>query len=317
MAEINRFSTLDSPSGMRFKVWRERLRHSFGDVSGSSRSGSEFTAWTERLSDGDLSVSHMHVDAQSIELPPDRVADYSRSTVHFVFPVAGHFHIEQRGRNVILSPEKWGFYDPSIGFKSANDDPVELLVLAAPRTTMLGCTVGLEGRTAQCFSSETGSARVAKDYLASLLGARGVLSPRTSTELIAVAAQLVRLSILENVGQPSKANQRALLRRRIQDYVERNLRDPDLSIDSIAAVHNCSKRYVHKIFSANGQTLGNYIRLARLERCRRDLSRAELTHLSITEIAFSWGFQHQAHFSRVFRDHFNVAPSRCRQVQPQ
>ncbi|HEY0341560.1 MAG TPA: hypothetical protein VGC34_12195, partial [Steroidobacteraceae bacterium] len=104
---------------MRFKVWRERLRHSFGDVSGSSRSGSEFTAWTERLSDGDLSVSHMHVDAQSIELPPDRVADYSRSTVHFVFPVAGHFHIEQRGRNVILSPEKWGFYDPSIGFKSA------------------------------------------------------------------------------------------------------------------------------------------------------------------------------------------------------
>jgi AraC-like DNA-binding protein len=316
MAEINRFSTLDSPSGMRFKVWRERLRHSFGDVSGSSRSGSEFIAWSERLSDGEISVSHMHVDAQSIELPPERLTAHSLNSVHFVFPVAGQFHIEQRGRSVVLSPEEWGFYDPSIGFKSANDRPMELFVLAAPRARMLGCSVGLEGRTAQCYSSETGSARVAKDYIASLIGARGALSPRTSTELIAVAAQLVRLSILENVGQPSKASQRALLRRRIQDYVDRNLRDPDLSIDSIAAVHNCSKRYVHKIFSANGQTLGNYIRLARLERCRRDLSRAELTHLSITEIAFSWGFQHQAHFSRVFRNHFNVAPSRCRQVRP-
>jgi AraC-like DNA-binding protein len=72
--------------------------------------------------------------------------------------------------------------------------------------------------------------------------------------------------------------------------------------------------YVHKIFSADGQTLSSYIRLARLERCRRDLGRAELTHLSVTEIAFSWGFQHQAHFSRVFRNHFNVSPSSCRQL---
>lgn len=52
MAEINRFSTLDLPSGLRFKVWRERLRRSFGDVSGSSRSTSEFTAWSEKLSEG-------------------------------------------------------------------------------------------------------------------------------------------------------------------------------------------------------------------------------------------------------------------------
>jgi len=52
----------------------------------------------------------------------------------------------------------------------------------------------------------------------------------------------------------------------------------------------------------------------RLERCRRDLGCAELSHLSVTEIAFSWGFQHQAHFSRVFRNHFNVSPSSCRQL---
>jgi AraC-like DNA-binding protein len=310
---MNRFSTLDLPSGVRFKVWQERLRRSFGAVSGSSRSTSDFTASSERLSEGEISLSHMHVGAQSIELPPDSVTGYCRNTVQIVFPLAGQFHIEQRGHNMVLCPGEWGLYDPSMGFKSSNDGPVELLVLAAPRTAMLGSCVGLEGRTAQRFSSETGSARVAKSYLASVLDARGTLSPVTSTELISVAAQLVRLSILENVSQPSKASQRTLLRARIRTYVDRNLRDPDLSIDSIASVHKCSKRYVHKIFSADGQTLSHYIRLARLERCRRDLGRAELTHLSVTEIAFSWGFQHQAHFSRLFRSHFNVTPSCCRQ----
>jgi AraC-like DNA-binding protein len=314
MAEINRFSTLDLPSGLRFEVWRERLRRSFGDVSGNSRSNSEFTAWSEKLSEGDLSLSHMRVDAQSIELPSDRVSCSCRSSVQVVFPLAGQFHIEQRGRNVVLAPGEWGYYDPSIGFKSANDEPVELLVLAAPRATVLGRGVRLEGQTAQRFSSETGSARVAKDYMASVLGARSALSPLTSAEFISIAAQLVRLSILENVGQHSRTSQRALLRARIQAYVERNLRDPELSIDSIAAAHNCSKRYVHKIFSAAGHTLSSYIRRARLERCRRDLGRAELSHLSVTEIAFSWGFQHQAHFSRVFRNHFNVSPSSCRQL---
>jgi AraC-like DNA-binding protein len=312
MAEMSRFSTLDAPSSLRFNVWRERLCRSFGDVSGSSRSSGGFTAWSERLSDGDISVSRMHVDPQSIELPADRVTGRWRSSIHVVFPISGQFHIEQRGHTVVLSPGDWGLYDPSIGFKSATDGPVELLVLAAPRATMLGYSVGLEGRTAQRFSFEAGSARVAKDYLASILDARGSLSPLTRPEFIAVAAQLVRLSILENMRQPTKSSQRELLRARIQAYIDRNLRDPELSIESIAAVHNCSKRYVHKIFSAAGRTLSDYIRQARLERCKRDLTRTELAHLSVTEIAFSWGFQHQAHFSRVFRKQFNVPPSACR-----
>jgi AraC-like DNA-binding protein len=313
MAEMNRFSTLDLPSGVRFKVWQERLRRSFGEVKGSSRSTREFTAWSDRLSEGEISLSHMRVDAQTIELPPDSVTGYCRNSIQVVFPLDGQFHIEQRGRTVVLSPGDWGLYDPSIGFKSVNEGPVELLVLAAPRATMLGRGVSSGGCTAQRFSSATGSAQVAKSYLASVLDVRGALSALASAELITVAAQLVRLSILENLAQPSKASQRALLRARIQAYVDRNLRDPDLSIDSIASVHNCSKRYVHKIFSGTGQTLSHYIRSARLERCRRDLGRVELTHLSVTEIAFSWGFQHQAHFSRVFRNHFNVAPSCCRQ----
>jgi AraC-like DNA-binding protein len=256
----------------------------------------------------------MRVDPQSIELPPASVSDHWRGSIHVVFPLIGQFHIAQCGHDVVISPGEGGLYDPSIGFKSAYESPVEFLVLVAPRAALLGHAANFKDRIAQRFSSETGSWRVTKDYLASLIEARTQLSPLTSDDFIAVAVQLTRLSILESLRQSSKATQGELMRERIQGYIQRNLHDPDLSIDSIARVHNCSKRYVHKIFSAAGATLGDYIRQARLERCMRDLTKAELAHLSVTEIAFSWGFQHQAHFSRLFRKHFNTSPSCCRRT---
>jgi AraC-like DNA-binding protein len=81
----------------------------------------------------------------------------------------------------------------------------------------------------------------------------------------------------------------------------------------VAANHRCSERYIHKVFS-QGETPSHYIRRLRLEHCLKDLSNRELAYLSITDIAFSRGFQHQGHFSRVFRQQFNRAPSSLRPV---
>lgn len=41
----------------------------------------------------------------------------------------------------------------------------------------------------------------------------------------------------------------------------------------------------------------------------RDLKHASAAHRTITDIAFSWGFNNGAHFSRVFREHTGLSPS--------
>ena len=312
MALMSRFSTQDLPSGMRFQVWRDRLCRSFGEMSASSPSSAEFVAWSEVWTEGDIVLCRMHVDPQCLERAPDRATAPRPGGVHAVFPLAGKFHIQQAGREVLLEPGDWGLYDPSMGFRSVSHQPVDLLVLIAPRSTMLGHGISFDRCSTRRFSSESGSARVAKNYLASVLEERAALHPLTSPEFAAVAAQLVHLSVMESVGRQSEVSLRALSRARIQSYVTRNLRNPDLSIETIAAVHRCSKRYVHKIFAGEGETLSDYIRRLRLENCRRELSSPQLSHLSVTEIAFSWGFQHQGHFSRVFRERFTVSPSCCR-----
>jgi len=104
------------------------------------------------------------------------------------------------------------------------------------------------------------------------------------------------------------------VRARIQSFIQRNLADPELSIQRIATHMQCTKRYLHKVFSDEGQTLCHYIWAQRLERCRAELMRPEMAAKSITQIAFSCGFSNGAHFSRAFRARFGKPPRDYRQA---
>ena len=60
---------------------------------------------------------------------------------------------------------------------------------------------------------------------------------------------------------------------------------------------------------AGGAGLGGPEQRRRLECCRATLADRAQQHRSITDIAFSFGFQNMAHFSRVFRSHLGLPPS--------
>jgi AraC-like DNA-binding protein len=102
------------------------------------------------------------------------------------------------------------------------------------------------------------------------------------------------------------------MRRRIVNYVEANLDDPELSIDAIALAIGCSRRYLHKAFGSAPETLGEMIWRSRLERCAGQLRGAEMADRSITEIAFAAGFNSSPHFSRLFRARYGTTPREWR-----
>lgn len=52
----------------------------------------------------------------------------------------------------------------------------------------------------------------------------------------------------------------------------------------------------------------------RLDACRRDLADPRLRDRSVSDIAFSWGFNNAAHFSRSFRDEYGVSPREWREA---
>lgn len=92
------------------------------------------------------------------------------------------------------------------------------------------------------------------------------------------------------------------------DHVLLHLAEP-LPLEVVAKVAHFSPFHFHRIFKAVvGETLHDFVKRLRLERALTLLSRPEAPNL--TEVALSCGFASSSDFSRSFKAHYGVSPSR-------
>ena len=127
-----------------------------------------------------------------------------------------------------------------------------------------------------------------------------------------VAGALLGLAFETVLGTSAPIAPDASTLDRVQAYVLARLHEPALSPQSIAHALGFSIRHLHRLFEPLGQTLGDWLRERRLERCASDLRDPALRHVSVTEICYRWGFNDSAHFSRAFKAGFGQAPKSYR-----
>ncbi|MFE7118063.1 helix-turn-helix domain-containing protein [Streptomyces sp. NPDC057654] len=72
---------------------------------------------------------------------------------------------------------------------------------------------------------------------------------------------------------------------RITSFIDQHLHDADLKPAAIASAHQISSRYLQRIFQIHGTTPSAYLRLRRMDRCRRDLAGPGLSHVTVQAIA--------------------------------
>jgi AraC-like DNA-binding protein len=187
----------------------------------------------------------------------------------------------------------------------------QVIGVVVPRTTL-----PLPVDTVEAITDVEGVAELAADFAARLLAGAGTFSAPTRTRLGLVLLDLLStaLSSCFDLGDALSADDRHRVRlAQIDGYIWRNLGDPQLSPPVVAAANHISLRYLHRIFSdEHGQTIGAFIREARLQRCRRDLADPLLASWSIERIARRWGFTDLASFSRTFKQALGVSPSAYR-----
>src|SRR5262249_52375127 len=121
---------------------------------------------------------------------------------------------------------------------------------------------------------------------------------------------LLSATLHEQVGGPdmaSGAHRHALLMK-VKAFITANLRRPDLSITAIAGANHISVRYVQRLFEAEGQTAGGWMRAQRLERCRLDLADPALGDLPVSAVAARWGLVNASHFARLFKSAYGLSP---------
>jgi AraC-like DNA-binding protein len=138
-----------------------------------------------------------------------------------------------------------------------------------------------------------------------------------AADRISDALPYVLSAALSGMGsdERSPTRVRAMHKQRILRFLRENLRNHELSASFVSAAVNLSTRYIYEIFEEEGQPLMKWIWSNRLERCRNDLASNTLASRSIGEIAYYWGFNDVAHFSRSFRQRFGQSPRGFRAAQ--
>ncbi|MFB7270781.1 helix-turn-helix domain-containing protein [Streptomyces sp. NPDC056244] len=153
-------------------------------------------------------------------------------------------------------------------------------------------------------------------WLADLNARSAEFSPADIPTLSSVTLDLLGSVVarrLDAEGTMDPDARRRALQIRIRDYIHQRLGDPSLCPATIAAAHHISVRHLHALFAGEDTTPAAWIRRRRLERCCRDLSDPRLRTHPVHAIATRWGFTNPAHFSRLFRAAYGMAPKDYRQ----
>jgi AraC-like DNA-binding protein len=216
--------------------------------------------------------------------------------------------VQQQGREACARSGAWVIYDTTAAYEIANPERTDHLIVMVPKDPAIERSLRLDGVMARRLGA-SGISRVALETMRNTYQELPHMSEAAARGAGDLIKQLVQLSLMELAGQETAVTQREALRDRIRGYVQQHLRDPDLSVDTIARALNCSRRHLYNAFAGEGESIAACIQRMRLEACVRELQHSGSNARPITDIALSWGFGNPSHFSRVFRDHTGKTPS--------
>jgi AraC-like DNA-binding protein len=185
----------------------------------------------------------------------------------------------------------------SARFESVGLVNLQLLILP---TRSLAPIPSLQRQNLQVFQQPTGAGSLLTTYVSGLFQQIQNLDGATVAALMKPTAELIYCasSLNESVSESTKGKTKLM---DIKAYIDKNIKDPDLSPSLIAEQHGISIRHLHTLFEKDGSTVGTWIKRARIEGCKIDLVRTTKIYKSITDIAFEWGFNDLSTFCRQFK----------------
>lgn len=228
-------------------------------------------------------------------------------------PIVGSVEFDQIGRHLRCLPGQilLEYSDAPYNFQYGSG--ADMLAVRIPEAMLESRTRNPSRFCAMTFDSQSGINKLFIDYLEIVIRNAQLESPAAQSLM---SVQLVELlaAVLEadpRVLQSSNSSIKSSHLARIEQYVRKNLKDPELSAGTIAAACGISVRYLHLLFQDTDKTLAQWIRDQRLQFSHEALMLAT-SRLSVSQVAYAHGFNDHAQFSNMFRKKFGFSPSDVR-----
>ncbi len=308
-------STSTLPPGERLSYWLEAVCSVYVQLDCDAPRDRAIFGHVESSRIGSIDVTQVKSNGPRVSRTTSQVRRSGEDYCLALLLREGHGYAVQNGRSAELWPGDFVVNDCTQPYDLHFDTPHhDLFVVRVPRLHLESHVGNLQTLTATAIRAATPAGRLLQSTVSTLHGSAETLHPAAApgmgdaiTNIVVAGLRSLPTADLRRPS-PLKAYHLA----RAKTYVLDHLRDPDLSALSVAAALRMTPDHLHRIFREEPVSIAQLIWQSRLDACRRDLADAALHGRSVSAIAFSWGFNDAAHFSRSFRDRFGMAPREWR-----
>lgn len=304
MGDVHVWSSDRFPEAARFDAWADMTQALHLDWNLSTSVDKPYAAKLRYRRSGDIRVAEVACDGFSgVRDPRDDTAD----VVGIEMIIGGEMLCRYGDAEFRAQDQDLFVWGSDLGRSFDSTGAYRMVSIMVPRSRVPRALASWVG-SSRAVTTRAGSGllSVVADNMRAI--ARELDNFSDNAVTVGVDSLLDTLAAAVSPGQQSTNGQRAALLARIQSYVVERLDDHRLCATSIAAAHGISVRTLHLVFAEGGISVGRWTREQRLERCMRELARARAA-TTVTEVAFRWGFNDAAHFSRAFKQLYGVSPS--------
>jgi AraC-like DNA-binding protein len=302
------FSTDLIPVSDRQEAWLSNARQICGDCKFHFPKRFPFHGSIEKRKVADLEMTLFSSSPISFSKYPVASLNAESRECIVISQLAGSRRYCQQGKVAVLKIGDTTLIDSGRPWFSDCPGDCARLYLRVPRQLFESRLRLGELPFARRISGESGLGAILFRLFTSLYSEAEALTPQEAAAAIESYLRIltacigIRTSAAPALGGPSE------LAARIRRYIAAHLTETTLTPAEIASAMDISVRHVHRVFSNQDLTVAGWIRAERLQRCQNDLRDPRLQSKSITEIAFFWGFNDSAHFSRAFKKQYRVCP---------
>jgi len=259
---------------------------------------------------GPIKLIRLQMGRCAIRRTASHIGHSADPAFSFMLQLSGSASFCHYGRMASLAPDDVILCNHNAPYSYVTDQAVELLLVRMPASVLKDHLPLPENFCGRHIRANEGLCESAASLCKSLFerletGVPPQFQARIARNLIDALATSLAISFDDVIASSTILNR---LHARARLYIEENLQDPDLSPRRIAEKLRISPRYLRLIFASGNETASAYVLRRRIEECARQITDPASRFLSITEIAFNWGFNSAPHFARCFRAHFGMTP---------
>ena len=307
--------TSSAAPNRRLAVWQDIVCDTFVGLDCQSDLRGSFWGAVSQSRIGPAAFTQVDSTAQRVFRTPSRIARASEDFVLMALGKRGVNGVFQDGREAVVSAGQFVIYDTTRPYELRFNHSFSQTIFQVPRKLLQQRIGSFDALTATTFSGDRPLERLTYDFLLNLSTTIEHVDPAAATRLLDQALDLVAMAFADRLGErtPDQSIHRSALLYRLKNYILTHLSDPELSITRAAAAVGISLRYASDLMAAEQLSFRSYVQMQRLERCKRDLSDPSQAARHVGDIAFAWGFNDLAHFSRIFKQRFGVSPREWRE----